>query len=101
MRNYLIRKLIHAWLCATALMSSAAHAALHEIVAPSRGEGTNIIQTMQNYAFEGAALIGLLISAAAFFGVAYHAYCLLKCKVVRGLGASSGLPALLVPCSWF
>ncbi|SQF98892.1 conjugative transfer protein [Paucimonas lemoignei] len=42
--------------------------------APSRGEGTNIIQTMQNYAFDGAALIGLLISAAAFCGVAYHAY---------------------------
>ncbi|WP_426139217.1 TIGR03745 family integrating conjugative element membrane protein [Pseudomonas sp. DWP3-1-2] len=74
MRNHLTQKLIHAWLWASALMSSLAHAALPEMEAPSRGEGTNIIQTMQNYAYDGAALIGLLISAAAFCGVAYHAY---------------------------
>jgi len=69
-----IKRLTLALLSVAALLSSLAHAALPQMDAPSRGEGTSIIQTMQNYAFDGAALVGLLISVAAFCGVAYHAY---------------------------
>ncbi|MFK7699704.1 TIGR03745 family integrating conjugative element membrane protein [Pseudomonas caspiana] len=53
---------------------SSATCCFMRLKAPSRGEGMNVIQTMQNYAFDGTALIGLVISAAAFCGVAYHAY---------------------------
>jgi len=74
MTRPLSKQLILAWLWFATFVSSQAYAALPQMEAPSRGEGTNIIQTMQNYAFDGAALIGLLISAAAFCGVAYHAY---------------------------
>jgi integrating conjugative element membrane protein (TIGR03745 family) len=74
MTRPLSKQLILAWLWFATFVSSQANAALPQMEAPSRGEGTNIIQTMQNYAFDGAALIGLLISAAAFCGVAYHAY---------------------------
>ena len=70
----LSKQLILAWLWFATFVSTQTNAALPQMEAPSRGEGTNIIQTMQNYAFDGAALIGLLISAACFCGVAYHAY---------------------------
>jgi len=42
--------------------------------APSRGESDSTIQTLQNHAFDILSLIALLISAASFCGVAYHAY---------------------------
>lgn len=41
---------------------------------PSRGEGTNMIQTMQNYAYDGFLLLGLIICAVIFCGVAWHAF---------------------------
>ncbi|ACO79769.1 hypothetical protein AvCA_36220 [Azotobacter vinelandii CA] len=49
-------------------------AALPQAQAPSRGEGTNIIQTLQNYGYDGAMLLALLLLAAMFLGVAAHAY---------------------------
>ncbi|WP_248767225.1 TIGR03745 family integrating conjugative element membrane protein [Pseudomonas sp. MWU12-2345] len=49
-------------------------AALPEMEAPSRGDSDNTIQTLQNHAFDIVTLIALLISAASFCGVAYHAY---------------------------
>ncbi|WP_017905073.1 TIGR03745 family integrating conjugative element membrane protein [Pseudomonas asplenii] len=55
------------------LRPSRSHAALPQLEAPSR-PGTGIIQTLQNYAFDIVALIALLIAAASFCGVAYHAY---------------------------
>ena len=44
------------------------------IAAPSRGEGVNMIQTMQNYAYDGFLLLGLIICAVIFCGVAWHAF---------------------------
>jgi len=56
------------------LWAAGAHAGLPQMEAPSRGEGGSIIETVQNYAFDGFSLIALIISGAAFCGVAYHAY---------------------------
>ncbi|PAU66552.1 integrating conjugative element membrane protein [Pseudomonas sp. PIC25] len=49
-------------------------AALPQAQAPSRGEGTNMTQTMQNYAFDGFMLLGLIVLCAMFMGVAWHAF---------------------------
>ena len=48
-------------------------AALPQAQAPSRGEGTNMTQTMQNYAFDGFMLLGLIVLGVMFLGVAWHA----------------------------
>ena len=56
------------------VISSGSYAALPEMEAPSRGEGNGIIQTLQNHGFDIVSLIALAIAAAAFCGVAYHAY---------------------------
>lgn len=84
---------------ASAFITSFVNAALPGMEAPSRGEETNIIQTMQNYAFEGAALIGLLILATAYCGVAYHAYgTFAEVQSGKKTWGSSGSLALLVLC---
>ena len=49
-------------------------AALPQAQAPSRGEGTNMTQTMQNYAFDGFMLLGLVVLGVMFMGVAWHAF---------------------------
>ncbi|QPO21988.1 TIGR03745 family integrating conjugative element membrane protein [Pseudomonas sp. Y39-6] len=56
------------------VLSAGTHAALPQMEAPSRGEGNGIIQTLQNHGFDIVGLIALAIAAAAFCGVAYHAY---------------------------
>lgn len=58
----------------TGVLSTGTHAALPQMEAPSRGEGRGIIQTLQNHGFDVIGLIALAIAAAAFCGVAYHAY---------------------------
>ncbi|WP_419737552.1 TIGR03745 family integrating conjugative element membrane protein [Pseudomonas sp. COR18] len=55
------------------LSPSRSFAGLPELEAPSR-PGTGIIQTLQNHAYDIVSLIALLIAAASFCGVAYHAY---------------------------
>lgn len=74
MHKPLTQRMFLALLWVSAFASSLAQAGLPPMEAPSRGEGTNIIQTIQNYGYDAAALIGLLISTASFCGVAYHAY---------------------------
>ncbi|MBI6907081.1 TIGR03745 family integrating conjugative element membrane protein [Pseudomonas palleroniana] len=49
-------------------------AALPQSQPPTRGEGSNLMQTMQNYAFDGMSLIGLIVCAVIFIGVAWHAF---------------------------
>lgn len=49
-------------------------AALPQAQAPSRGEGANMTQTMQNYAFDGFMLLGLVVLGVMFLGVAWHAF---------------------------
>lgn len=51
-----------------------AMAALPPAQAPSRGEGKNILQTIQNWGYDGFMLIGLVIVGAMFLGVAWHAF---------------------------
>lgn len=41
---------------------------------PSRGTGRGIIQTIQNYGYDMVMLVALLVVAAMFIGVCYHAY---------------------------
>lgn len=51
-----------------------AKAGLPQAQAPTRGEGTNILQTIQNWGFDGFMLIGLVILGVMFLGVAWHAF---------------------------
>jgi len=41
---------------------------------PSRGQGSGIMQTIQNYGYDIVLLIALLVIASMFVGVCYHAY---------------------------
>lgn len=52
-------------------LSNNTSAALPKMEAPSRGEGTGIMATIQNMGFDGFTLAGLFIAAAAFLIVAY------------------------------
>jgi len=49
-----------------------AFAELPTMEAPSRGEGSGLIETIKNYAYDGGILLGLLIALLAFLGVAWH-----------------------------
>ena len=51
-----------------------ANAALPQAQAPSRGEGSNWLQTIQNYGYDGFMLLGLIILGAMILGVSWHAY---------------------------
>ncbi len=67
------RKMLYAVTSGLA-MPSLATAGLPPTQAPSRGEGNNILQTMQNWGFDGLMLIGLIILGVMFLGVAWHAF---------------------------
>ncbi|OTJ74629.1 TIGR03745 family integrating conjugative element membrane protein, partial [Pseudomonas aeruginosa] len=58
----------------TLALPGVALAALPKPEAPSRGEGSGIMQTIQNFGYDGAMLLALLICAAVFLGVAWHTY---------------------------
>jgi integrating conjugative element membrane protein (TIGR03745 family) len=59
-------------LVATPLASFAA--GLPTMEDPSRGAGSGIMQTLQNYGYDIVLLIALLVVASMFIGVCYHAY---------------------------
>ncbi|MBV5725753.1 TIGR03745 family integrating conjugative element membrane protein, partial [Pseudomonas aeruginosa] len=50
----------------TLALPGVALAALPKPEAPSRGEGSGIMQTIQNFGYDGAMLLALLICAAVF-----------------------------------
>lgn len=52
----------------------ASWAALPTMEDPSRGAGSGIMQTIQNYGYDIVLLIALLVVASMFVGVSYHAY---------------------------
>jgi integrating conjugative element membrane protein (TIGR03745 family) len=54
--------------------SSQVLAKLPTLEDPSRGQGTGIIQTLQNYGYDIVLLVALLVVASMFVGVCYHAY---------------------------
>lgn len=68
----MLRKTWHrlAALVTTMLITIQAHADLPEMGEPTRGEGDGLLEMLQNYMYDGAILVGLGISAAAFFVVA-------------------------------
>ncbi|MDR1934497.1 MAG: TIGR03745 family integrating conjugative element membrane protein, partial [Candidatus Accumulibacter sp.] len=41
---------------------------------PTRGQGSGILQTLQNYGYDIIMLVALLVVASMFIGVCYHAY---------------------------
>lgn len=49
------------------LSSTFAWADLPTMEAPSRGEGSGLIDTIKNYAYDGGILLGLLIATLAFW----------------------------------
>lgn len=57
-----------------AALAPVAHAALPVLQDPSRGAGTGILQTLQNYGFDIVLLVALLVISVMFIGVCYHAY---------------------------
>ena len=60
---------------AIAIMPLASFAAgLPTMEDPSRGAGSGIMQTLQNYGYDIVLLIALLVVASMFVGVCYHAY---------------------------
>jgi integrating conjugative element membrane protein (TIGR03745 family) len=69
-RNLRIRCAVGAAIAAPQL----AVAGLPQAQAPSRGEGSNILQTIQNWGFDGFMLIGLIVLGVMFLGVAWHAF---------------------------
>ncbi|WP_412461715.1 TIGR03745 family integrating conjugative element membrane protein [Pseudomonas sp. SC11] len=73
-----IRKRIKAMNLATSLaailLPGLAAAALPANQAPSRGEGGNWMQTIQNYGYDAFMLLGLLLLGGMMVGVASHAY---------------------------
>ena len=84
-----------------ALGPGLAMADLPTMEAPSRGEGSGLIETIQNYAYDGGILLGLLIALLAFLGVAWHSLTVFadvqnQRKTWKDLGAVVGVGALLV-----
>lgn len=58
----------------TALPMFGVQAALPTLENPTRGAGSGIMQTLQNYGYDIVMLIALLVVASMFIGVCYHAY---------------------------
>ncbi|SFT72229.1 TIGR03745 family integrating conjugative element membrane protein [Paraburkholderia aspalathi] len=74
MKRSTLSRAVPWFLAPFVLLPFAAHAALPAIEDPSRGEGSGILQTIQNYGYDIVMLVALLVIAAIFIGVCYHAY---------------------------
>lgn len=75
-RGHALRHLIAPATAAipNAIMADARAAGLPTMEDPSRGAGSGLMQTLQNYAYDIVMLVALIVIAAMFVGVCYHAY---------------------------
>jgi integrating conjugative element membrane protein, PFL_4702 family len=55
-----------------AVYGTAVSAALPTVEDPTRGQGSGIFETMQNYSYDAFVFGGLLIAALGFTAVAWH-----------------------------
>jgi len=62
---------------------------------PSRGQGSGIRQTAQNYLYDGGILIGLVIAVLGFLAVAWHAIAVFS-EVQHGKKKWSDFGAVLI-----
>lgn len=62
-------KAVQAALPAVAMIGTA-HAELPTMDAPTRGEGSGIMETMKNYLYDGGIIAGLVICTVVFLVVA-------------------------------
>ena len=53
---------------------AASAAGLPTMEDPTRGQGSGILQTLQNYGYDIVMLVALLVVSSMFVGVCYHAY---------------------------
>jgi integrating conjugative element membrane protein (TIGR03745 family) len=75
--NYFVSRLtapIASLVAATLPLSAYSAGTLPTLEDPSRGEGTGILQTLQNYGYDITLLVALLVITSMFIGVSYHAY---------------------------
>jgi len=56
------------------LPKAAIAAGLPTLEDPSRGTGSGIFQTLQNYGYDIILFVALVVIASMFVGVCYHAY---------------------------
>lgn len=56
------------------ISSTTFAAGLPQMEDPSRGKGSGILQTLQNYGYDIVMLVALIVIACMFIGVCYHAY---------------------------
>ncbi|KLO58204.1 conjugal transfer protein [Delftia tsuruhatensis] len=75
--RFALPRFVHRLVAAAtlSLLATAAMAqGLPKVEAPSRGRGSGIMQTIRNYGYDIVMLVALLVVAAMFVGVCYHAY---------------------------
>src|SRR5882672_1663537 len=76
-RNHVVSRLtasIMPLIVASAPLSAYPAGTLPTLEDPSRGAGTGILQTLQNYGYDITLLVALLVITSMFIGVSYHAY---------------------------
>lgn len=72
-RHYHLRRRVMLGLISMPMVTLA-QGRLPALEEPSRGTGSGILQTLQNYSYDIILLIALLVVASMFIGVCYHAY---------------------------
>jgi integrating conjugative element membrane protein (TIGR03745 family) len=76
-RNHVVSRLtacIMPLIAASLPLSAYPAGTLPTLEDPSRGAGTGILQTLQNYGYDITLLVALLVITSMFIGVSYHAY---------------------------
>lgn len=69
-------RFIRSFITSTVVLSSTPvfAAGLPQLDDPTRGKGSGILNTLQNYGYDIVMLVALFVVSAMFIGVCYHAY---------------------------